>query len=634
VLNSPPKKDGHVTPQMLTEFVHCLHRVAKIGNYYPSGHAIVDHAAESFLVALGKIAQANSTVELNVQEDCLVVDAIRVETNTQSKTELLKILQEAAVDSITISRHATTEETLEFVRLILQHRAQRRNSANFALADLSAMPQSFRVRDKRFLVDKTSVISNQSDQDNENRMNDLLHALETKGLTTEQTSQCRTLLNSLQQNYQPVSNSNSLVQFTWNDVQNLLLRLLQNKPGSDLRSNRIQNDINTLTTIFSHLEARTGDKKAKESIGFLISLVKDQPAPLNKEKKIQPKKRTGDQSPELPIEELQSFVDKTALPPAMLKKLCQTDKAEEISVLLQLLQHEQTLEAMRNINRFFHDIFKRMLTSKEQLALLSGTRLFLDRNLNNRLEQILPPLVLIMRQSNHFSSLDFLAQLIKDISRQQLYLLWPVIVNELMAVGMGEKTKVYIHLMLSCSQLSRQEMIQRQDRLESLDSFQKNRTAAAIYPGGYTQIQQLFAFLLGTSLKKTIYQVILPVLQKTPPDPLGLAVLPFLADDERHLNFLQLYFFQGSQNQLSPSMRKVAGNILREGLSTFPEERMEEQWVSQAISYCGQMPVEGMEEMLEEIISAKKMLIMALWPPLCRQAAERALKQLKNMVKR
>ena len=75
-------------------------------------------------------------------------------------------------------------------------------------------------------------------------------------------------------------------------------------------------------------------------------------------------------------------------------------------ITLQLLQHEQTLEAMRNINRFFHDIFKRMLTSKEQLALLSGTRLFLDRNLNNRLEQILPPLVLIMRQSNHFSSLD------------------------------------------------------------------------------------------------------------------------------------------------------------------------------------------------------------------------------------
>lgn len=620
---------------MLTEFTHCLHRVAKIGNYYPAGHAIVDQAAAAFLVILGKIAHANSTVLLEVEDDCLLVDTNRVETNTKSKTELLKILQEAAIGSILISRHATIDETLEFVRLILSHRGKFRYSSNFSQSDLSTMPDSFKVQAKQFLVDKTAVISSQTDLDSENALNNILEALEDKGLTKTQTAQCRSLLNSLQKSYRPIVASNSTIQFTWNDVQNLLLNVIRNKPvRTGQGGNRVQNDINTLTTIFGHLETTSEDPKTKDSIGFLISLIKSKPMPMNKGNKFKPKKRTADQAPELSIKELQHYIDKAALPPAILKKLSQTDKAEEVGFLLQLLQQNQTSEAMRTLNRFLQDIFNRPLTPKEKISLLESTRLFFTLNLNNRLKAILPSLVLIMRQSNHFSSLNFLSQLLKNVSKQQLLLLWPIIVNEMMAVGMGEKPKIYMHLLLTCSQLSWQEMMQQKERLEKFDSFQKHRAAAALYPGATQENNLLFSFLLSTSLKKTVYQTILPVLKKTPPDPLASAVFPFLLDEENHLTFLHLYFAHDKRKPLAPSLRKLTGAILLEGLSHLPEESMEEPWVLQSILYCGQTPVEGMSEMLNSIINTKKMLIMFLWPTQCRQAAQKALNQLNKMVKR
>lgn len=621
---------------MLTEFIHCLHRVAKIGNYYPSGHAIVDQAAEAFLVSLGKIAQANSSVLLEIHEDCLVVDGIKVETNTKSKTELLNILQQAAIGSITISRHASIEDTLEFVRLILVHRAKIKNSSDFSIADLSTMPESFKVRDKQFLVDKTTVIHSESEQNTENTMNQLLEALEAQGLSKTQTEQCRTLLNTLHQSYQPVSTPDSMVKFTWNDVQSLLLNVIQGNPDQtgDQGYNRVQNDINTLITIFGHLEASTDDKKSRDSLGLLISLVKTKPRPINSKQTSRIQKRDADRAPELSIEEIQNFVSKRALPPAILKKIAKTDSAEEISILLQLLHHDQTHEAVRNINRFFHDIFQKPLTKNEHTALIEGCRQFFTLNLKSRLERVIPPLVLIIRQAANVSSLEFLNQLSKDLSKEQLQLLWSVIVNELLAVGMGEKAKVYMHLMLTCSQLSLQEMGQQREPLELLDCFQKNRTAAALFPGWQRQTNLLFCFLLTTSLKKTIYQAILPVLKKTPPDPLALAVFPFLSSDENHLQFLQLYFSNNDQLLLTPGIKKLAGNILLAGLSHLSEDQMEEHWVPQAILYCGQTPVDGMKELLERIVSEKKMLIMSLWPQLSRQAAQKALKELNRTVKR
>lgn len=622
---------AHLTPQLLLEFIHALHRIFKIGNYYPAGHKIVDQAAESFSISLKKVAETNRTVQINIGDEYISVESIDVTSTSKAKDEIHAILKESAIESLRFDREITIREMLLFVQRLLTHRAQIKSARHFTTTYLAKIPPSVKVRTKKFMIDESAIVDSHIKQSSEQELEEVFESLEKEGLTKSQVRQCRNLLNSLSKNFKiQQSAKKNLPNFTWNDVQNLLIKVIKNtfNPDTDTPETLVHNEVNALSTVLSNLEIDEEDEKAKESINLLISLIKRK-QPTEQKKRVTPKLQKADKAPDVPIHLIQQFVDKSSLQPSILVKLSQVDKSEEICILFQLLQHEQTSEALIRSKFFLRDILSAPLNHKEWDVLLAATKLFFEQDNLTRFKEVLPTIVLQLRSSKYASSIRFLHQLTEKASAEHLLFLWPTIVNELIAVGIGKEVQEYLDLARKAASLNPKQMLKQTEGLVALDCFQEKRAAANIFSAQARESFLLFSFLLTTPLKEKIYAVLLPALQKQPPEWLGEAVLPFMQMEEEHIRFVQLYLANCNQFDLPAALKQVAGKLLLTHIPAISEEMREAPWVPHAIASCGKLPMDGMTEMLDVIANEKKMLFVHGWPSECREAAQTAMAQLK-----
>lgn len=633
-MDKSPKKDhlDHLTPQLLVELTHSLHRIFKIGNYYPAGHKIVDQATESFSIILKKVAGTNRTVLFEIKDNKIFVEELLVKSSSKASEEIYTILDDTGISSIQIDREITVREMLLFVQVLLTHRAQSKSARNFVISELSTkMPDSIKIKTKKFLVDESSVVDQLNIESSQQELELVFQALTKEGLSQVQVDQCRNLLDSLSKSYVSNKPANSdLPAFTWNDVQNLLVNVIKKtfQPEKQDHDSLVHNDVNALATILSNLEQSSEDEKSKESINLLLSLVKKKEV---KSTANTPKNtpRKADQAPTLSVEQIQQYVNKAKLKPALLKKLPRADKTEEITVLFQLLQHKQEDDATQRSKFFLRDILSSPLNQKEWQSLLDATKYFFDTDNHDRLNTILPNILLQLRASEYSSSLHFLQELSEPLTKSHYSFLWPAIVNEIVAVGLTKKPKAYMALSAKAASIPPKEMMALAERLIQLDTFQEKVIAQNVFLPTHKPSFLLFSFLLTTPLRQLLLTSIAPLLQKHPPDWLGEIAFPFInVLEEQHVNFIQNYLANVNSTTPPQVLQIIAGELLITHLPVLPEDRREEPWVSKTISACGKLRVDGVYEMLGSITNTKKMLFLHDWPTECRLAAEGALKQL------
>ncbi len=640
-MDSPPHDRQEIPPhleqQNLIEFLESLHRICKIGTYYPAGHIVLDQAAGHFQRKISGVADTNRLVLIELRGETLYVAGMEISKLTNALQELKKLLFDLGINSLEIDRAILLPELLQLVKSLLLGRSRLQGIKKFTQAAIVDLPPSVRIQQKEFLVDESSIIVDGNGEDAEHGLNSVLQALWEMGLERSQIEQCREFLNSLAEKFsgKPL-NVQGLPAVTWSDVRGLLVKVVS---GADLHSEgsggaATQSDLMALAAIFQGLEKETQDKGAQKTINLLVSVFGGGTArkktvmnTTGKAKRI----RSADNTPVQSVWQLQAFVDDNAMDGRTLEQLNQIDRQEELTILLQLLQYQQVPAVEDKIRQNLRNIITSQLNEGE-LEILTGGLMHLatgtDRSRFYEAMQFLAPM---SRAAQNFTSHQFLVIICQKVSAAARALLWPILVNEVLATGRTIDRKAFDDLVTIAARLPGSKMKERWPELQTMDCFQEKKIAADIFNPEHAHGFPLFAFLLDTSMKKQIGARILSGLIAYPPDWLIEAVAPLIQlDNPQHIKFLQIYLLVAQQKNFSAKLRVAAGTLVAHHLLELSEEQRREVWVVKTILATPEIQVEETRPLLERIRDEKRMLVVPIWPVGCRRAAAEALRNLRR----
>jgi hypothetical protein len=621
----------------LIEFLESLHRIVKIGIYYPAGHKVLDNAAEQFQRNISGIADMNRSVHLELQGETLSVEGYEISTMTHALYEFRNIMLELGIGAIEIDRVILLPELLQFVRSLLLGRSQLKGIKEFTKAEIVNLPPSVRIIQKEFLIDKNASPTGDDGEDAEQGLNNIFQILAEQGLARDKIEQCKKFLNDLSRRFsgQPL-NVKGLPAVKWSDVQGLIVKVVSNTYLHSDDSGEVfaQTELNILSSIFHGLGKAVKDKESQETINLLVSVFggstfkkQDLHDGANKLKKLRP----ADHIPIATVDQIQSFVKDNFIPRKTLEKITQIDHREELTILLQLLQFKQSPAVESKIRQNLRDILTTPLNVREIEILTMGTRHLAACTDVNLFYDTMQFLSTLLRNAKNLSSQQFLAAVCQKISLEAQSLLWPILVNEILASGRSVDPRAFAELLRIAAGPAGSEMKERWPELEALDCFQEKKIAPDIFDPKLKNGFPLYAFLLETTLKRQIGARILSCLAENPPDWLIEAVAPLIQLSlPQHSKFLQIYLLVAQQNNLTVNLRVAAGTLTVQHLPEISEQQMNEAWVVRTIQATPNMQIEETRKLLERIIGEKRLYIIPKWPNTCRRSAAVALGQLKR----
>jgi hypothetical protein len=628
----------HLEQKKLIEFLESLHRIVKIGIYYPAGHKVLDNAAEQFQRNISGIADINRSVHLELQGETLFVEGYEISTMTHALLEFRKILLDVGIGAIEIDRVILLPELLQFVSSLLLGRSQLMGIKAFTKAEIVNLPPSVRIIQKEFLIDENAAPAGGDDEDAEQGLNTVFHILAEQGLARDKIEQCKKFLNDLSRRFsrQPLS-VKGLPAVNWNDIQGLMIKVVSNNyqlsdnSGEDFA----QTELNILSSIFHGLGETVKDKESQETIDLLVSVfsgstfkkqnLHDGP---DKQKRLRP----ADQIPIQTVDQIQSFVKDNFIPRKTLEEINRIDHSEELAILLQLLQFKQIPAVESKIRQNLRDILTTPLNVRAIEILTMGARHLAACTDINRFYDVMQFLSILLRNAKGLSSQQFLAAVCQKISPEAQSLLWPILVNEILASGRSVDRRVFAELVRIAAGPAGSEMKERWPELEALDCFQEKKIAPDIFDPKLKNGFPLYAFLLETTLKRQIGARILSSLAESPPDWLIEAVAPLIQlSIPQHSKFLQIYLLVAQQKNFTVNLRVSAGTLTVQQLPEISEQQMNEAWVERTIQATPKMQIAETRKLLERIIGEKRLYIIPKWPNACRRSATVALGQLKRI---
>jgi hypothetical protein len=630
-----------LSEETLVDFIEALYRIFKVGIYYPIGHVILDQSASNCVKQLRELSPSLKCVKIKIEHNSFLIEEIKLPESSVSVKELHLLLEKLGIRSLEIERSISNQQLLYFVKNLLTWRMQLESAQSFINFNVADLPDCIRLEQLEFLVDETSILPENSDNDYRQNLDDLCIALGKQGLNEQQVEQCRGLLEKLSE--PPEGGKNEIKGFpnaTWHDVQTLLYEVVTGSYSLDeQRFDSVANsDINVIASIFENLELSLSDKKSKETIKFMVSHLVGRKTDQSEtvKKSAHPKNKlcqllNDDQK--LSVSELNAFIYENNVPLKILKHINSVDSSEEMSIILQLISSDQDEQLIENLEQELKTILVGRLTDRGKNVLIGGIMHSADSGDVAYLRHLLALVLHTLRDSENLSSLDFVVDLwnkMPSASAMHL-LLWPFVVNELLIVGMGENREKFFEATEIASRLHADRMKNLCSQLEEMDAFQEKRVAENIFDPNYNASYQLFAFLCTTSLGDIIAEKILLGLRDEPQDPLFEAVGPLLEImTPSHLEFVHSYLTQAHLEEPPLALKMAAGQIILEYLQNISKEKKELPWLKKTIAATTGLSVKGMEVMLYKIVNDKKMGVLPTWPRNCRIAADAALKAFKR----
>jgi hypothetical protein len=331
------------------------------------------------------------------------------------------------------------------------------------------------------------------------------------------------------------------------------------------------------------------------------------------------------------VRQLQAFVDNNFIDRKTLQTINQNDRQEELAILLQLLQFKQAPATEDKIRQHLRNIVTTQLSAAEVEILTNGLGHLATCSDSSRFHEAMHFLAVLLRSAKNFTSQQFLVIICQKISPAAQTLLWPIIVNEFLALGWAVDRKAFAELVTIAARLPGREMKERWPELQTMECFQEKKIATEIFDPEQKNAFPLFSFLLETSMKKQIGARILSGLMAHPPDWLIEAVAPLLQlEIPQHMKFLQIYLLVAEQKNFSANLRVAAGTLVVHHLPEISEQQRLEAWVVKTIQATPEMQVDETRPLLERIKDEKRMLVFPKWPTGCRRAAAEALKNLRR----
>jgi hypothetical protein len=629
----------HLEQKNLIEFLESLHRIFKIGIYYPAGHKVLDHAAKQFQRNFLGVADTKRSVFIELQSEALLVESHEIKKLTIALQEFKKLLFDLGIATIEIDRTILLPELLQLVRTLLLGRSKLQGIKEFTRAEIDTLPASVRISQKNFLVDKNAILLDDNVDDTENGLADVFQVLAEQGFGPEKIEQCKTFLHSLSKkiSIKPF-NVQGLPTVTWNDVRGLLIKAaskashFSGSPDGEFA----KKELNAISAIFTGLEMEVQDKASQETINLLTSVfsgtssvIKQHGDGAYKLKKIRPSDNISLQS----AAQLQSFVDENYVSSRTLEKINRFDRREELAIALQLLQFKQEPAVAGKIRQVLQIILSTPLNDGETEILIKGVinlATFTDNS--SHFYDTVRFLAIFFRSCTvNFPSQHFLVTICQKLSPAEQILIWPILVNEILVIGRTADRKVFEQLVHLAAGLPGGEMKGRWQELEAMDCFQEKKIAADIFDPELKNGFPIFSFLLETSMKRQIGARILGSLKENPSDWLIEAVAQLLQlEVPQHMKFLQIYLLAAQKGYFPVNLRMAAGTLVAHELPEIAAHERKEAWVVKTIEATPEIQVELTPPLLNRIIKEKRLAIVPKWPNACRRAAAEALKKLSS----
>ena len=637
-MSTQQNHDSHAAPATLNEFINSLQRLFKIGIYYPSGHAILDKATQRFMHHLVTLAGTKPSVTIEDYSNTLMLEGIEIDPNIPFVQEFKMLLSTLGLIAITIDREISMEELHEFVRKMLAYKAQVLRAKQFTQISVAELPHSITVKLKEFLARSDASISEDRSGESSENLASFLDSLSGYGLSSEEINQCKTLLASLPSRLTESNiDMSDLPHASWDDVARLLARAVKSgKEGdSDIKSRvETHSNINTLASILQKLERETNDTKSRESINLLVSIIKKPLANADNEEPEAEEigERIFPEKPSFSVAQIQAHANKNKLHPKVLANIPEsTSEKEMLSILMQLAQHEQSLQAQIRIQQLLREILSTKISDAIWTILSNGLYAIVHKGQTARVSSIIRLLVEPLRRSQHANTLHLFFLVAKQCDAKDTETIWPYVVNEILVNGCSPDQKAYHHLCHFAAGITSEEMYQKLPLLQTLESFETNTIAPDIFHAISPRCYTFFAFLLKTDIEQFIGERVVGGLRRNPPDWLSKALVPLLdLSQQEHKLFLYSYLRQAQQKILPSALKKVAAKIITETLPNLPQDKRSEIWVQNTISSLAQLPTTETLDLLNQIASEKKLLFIPEWPAECRKAASAALAVAKK----
>lgn len=623
----------------LSDFLEALYRIFKVGIYYPNGHSVLDQAVSKCVQQLRAIQTSLKCIHIENDRSGLQVEKIKIPDGSGPIKELHNLLEKLGVRSIEIERTILEKQLLIFVQKLLAWRMQLESTQSYITFNIDDLPQGVRVRQHEFLVDETLIVDEASENDFQQNLDEMCIALGKQGLNSHQVEQCRELLGKFSDPVEVAGEENDgLPTASWQDVQTLLYEIVTGDYPLDGQSLEAlaNSDVSVIASIFKRLESGLPDKKSRATIQFLLSHMVGEKTGQKETVKKAPHpgkqlRRLLNDDQKLSVAALNTFIYENSVPVNVLKQITAVDNSEKLSILLQLISSEQNKDLMVNIEQELVKILAGRISDKEKEVLIGGIISFADSGDVNNFRRLLPVVLHELRDSEHLSSLQFIVALWSKMSFAMHLLLWPSVVNELLICGAGNNRELFFKVTKIASHMHVDRMHSLRLQLELMDVFKKRNVADSVFDPGYKFSYKLFAFLAKTSLGDIIVDKIISELREKPQDQLFAAVGPLLdMEPPAHLEFVLTYLAHAHLEEPPLAVKMAAGRIILDYLSNISEESKELPWLEKTLAATAGLDVDGMREMLAEIVQARKMGLIHTWPKNCRTAAATALKALQK----
>ncbi|MEE4241750.1 MAG: hypothetical protein V2I36_09790 [Desulfopila sp.] len=631
-MTKPSSSESDTSPVTLSEFMNSLHRLFKIAIYYPTGHVILDKATDRFMHLLNQLAGDTPSVNIRIFHNTVVLEDVEMNSEEPFIKEFNALFSTLGISAITISRHISMAEAHDFIRKMLAYKAKILGAKQFTQIHITDLPGSIEIEQKEFLA-RSGKSASGDDADSIDNLNTFIESLSKYGLNETEIEQCRTLLDSLPQQLQ---NSNidmgDLPSASWDDVANLLARAIKGGKAQDSQgkiTSSAHANINALASILKKLETETHDKKSRDAINLLVSIIR-KPLADSTDEDVPEEiiiRRTFPDKPTVSVSHIQEFTTKQKLNPKILIKIpTSLQDNETLSILMQLAHFEQPLPSQIRMQQLFRETLSATLSEKTWEILSKGLHLLAQKGREARLSATIRLLTDPIRRSPHGNTLFLFQQTLKLCNSTENVLFWPHVVNEMLIEGCSKDTVSYHNLCLFAARLPNEQMTAALSSLRSLEAFQENKIASDVFHSVSPACYPLFAFLLKTEIERYIGERVLGGLRRNPRDWLIKAVVPLLdLSRQEDKLFLYSYLRQAAQKRLSEPLKNTAGAIITASLPHINQERRNETWVLDTIHAMAQLKSEKTTELLRQIAGGKKLLFIPEWPAACRTAAQKAL---------
>jgi hypothetical protein len=310
------------------------------------------------------------------------------------------------------------------------------------------------------------------------------------------------------------------------------------------------------------------------------------------------------------------------------------DRGEYLAILFQILASSPTAEIVQRTLVDMKAHLGSRLTQREHRVLSRAVPELLAKADYALLDQVLPIIIRYLRRTGIDAVVRFLVQLSDTIAATDREALWPHVVNETL-LGQEHGDPLMTGKLRRWSGLLSEEAMRRgMRRLENLEALAEGRISHWIFHAPISPVTLLFpvfAQLLYSSQAQLVGNNLMRTFRERPPQWIGAEIFQLIDDYKpKYRKFLLQLLQEKALEQASPDLQAQTVDMLVTTLEALPVKRRGDPLVWQSIRALGNLPAQRAKSILQEIVTAKKLLFFPEWPSPCRREARWILSHLAD----